>query len=605
MSTSKFNLSDADGGTEKSELTYSYTLSDNVVTDLVEYTRSETVQNEEQFVLTMLSYGSGFMSNPKHFASYVLIGTAGSGKSHLKNTAEALLPDEYLYQATTGSEKSLIYDDSWEDAYFAALDELQKPSDEIIEILKSLHGGEDEEFRYKVTGGGEGADRDVDEIVRSAIPYGFLYAQYEPDFELWDRLLKIPVHESGPKNEGVARMQWDHSMISFGDSDTEYIYDFEDGRKAIKDHIRHIPKESWVKIPAGEDEYGWDAFEHAKPIFDIARSETNRVASQIANLVRSSALMNHKNRDTRMMDVDGSGPREVVIAEPQDVANVLSCRDVLLATTHQLDRKRKAICLAIQQEGGSQQAASVQDIQSYLKKTDASFVKRGQVEAMLSDLEDNYLVEKLEGAGESGRHLYQFQSWQSLGKFEINDEFKETFANCHNPFNGESFIETARRINDDLTPKASDFMNDDPVSVNTDSGSSGGQATLMGDEPSSAVAVDLEPYEKEVYKALKHTLDGETITDLDEHDPSPREMCGVVEMGEDDETADIEGTVFDPDAGVWDYGPDEWVTTPAEADTQVSQAIRNLTNEGVFRTSVTKRRGNKPLEMEVTVEDIE
>lgn len=603
MSSTNFNLSDADGRTESSELNYNYTLDTNVVNDFVDYTRSETVENEQQFMLTTLSYVSGFMDSPKHFVSYVLIGTAGSGKSHLKNTIEELLPDEYLYQATTGSEKSLIYDDSWEDAYFAALDELQKPSDEIIEILKSLHGGEDEEFRYKVTGGGEGADRDVDEIVRSAIPYGFLYAQYEPDFELWDRLLKIPVHESKPKNEGVARMQWDHSMISFGDSDVSYGYEFEDGRKAIKDHMRHIPKDSRVKIPAGEEEYGWNAFAHAKPIFDISRSETNRVSSQVANLVRSSALLNYEDRDTRMID-SGDGARKVIIADPQDVANILACRDILLATTHQLDRKRKAICLAIQQAGGTQQAASINDIQDYLKKTDASFVKRGQVEAMLSDLEDNYLVEKLEGAGENRRHLYQFQSWQSLGKFEINDEFKRVFKDCHNPFDGTPFIETARRINDDLTPKASEFMNDDPVEINTDSGDSG-QSTLGTEDATEAVTIDLEPYEEEVYKALKHTLDGETIADLDDHDPTPREMCGLIEMGENPDMANIEDTMFDPNAEIWTYGPDEWITSTSDAETQISQAIRKLTSEGIFRTSVTKRRGNKPLEMEVTVEDIE
>lgn len=603
MSSSQFNLSDSDGGTQSSELDYDYELSDNVVADLVDYTRSETVKNEQQFMLTTLSYITGFMESPKHFTSYVLIGTAGSGKSHLKNTIEDLIPNEYLYQATTGSEKSLIYDDTWEDAYFAALDELQKPSDEIIEILKSLHGGEDEEFRYKVTGQGEGADREVEEIVREAIPYGFLYAQYQPEFELWDRLLKIPVHESKPKNEGVARMQWDHSMISFSDSDVNYGFEFENGRKAIKDHIRHIPKNSRVKIPAGEDAYGWDAFEHAKSMFDISRSETNRVSSQIANLVRASALLNHNNRDTRMLNVDGEN-KEVIIAEPQDLANVLACREVLLATTHQLDRKRKAICVAIKKAGGNQQAASIQDIQNYVKKTDASFVKRNQVEAMLDDLQDNYLVEKLERAGENGRHLYQFNSFQSLGKFDINDEFKDVFDGCYDPFKEQPFIESARETNDELTPKASDFMNDDPVEINTDSGETGGQATLVEDE-STSVDIDLEPFEKEVYKALKTTLDGEVIQNLDEHDPSPREMCGLVEIGENPDTANIDGTIFDPDAEVWDHGPDDWITTPAEADSQISKAIRKLTTEGVFKTSVTKRRGNKPLEMKVTVEDIE
>ena len=588
--------------TTRGELEYDYELSDNVVTDLVDYTRSRTVKNEQQFMLTALGYMTGFMSSPKHFTSGVLIGTAGSGKSHLQNTIEELFPDGYLYQATTGSEKSIIYDDTWEDAYIASLDELNKPSDDIIEILKSLHGGEDEEFRYKVTSDGRGADREVDEIVRSAIPYYFLYAQYEPDFEMWDRLIKIPVHESKDKNEGVARTQWDHSMISFGNTGIDYMYDFDDGHKAIKDHIREMPKDAWVKIPAGEQEYGWDAFQHARPIFDIERSETNRVSSQIANLVRASALLNYHDRDVKRIPVSNDGVQEAIIAEPQDLANVLACRDVLLATTHQLDRKRKAICLAIQQAGGMQQAASINDIQDYLRKTNASFVKRPQVEAMLADLQDNYMVEKLEGAGENGRNLYQFQSWQRLGKFEITDEFKRVFADCYDPFTGDTFIDTARRINDELTPKATDFESDD-IEITSSSSEGAGQATLSGGT-TETVDIDLEPHEEAVRDALEETVDGVTITDLDEHEPSLKELLGVVEMGEQDDTGDIEGTLFDPNHAVWTAGPDEWIETPNDAEQEIEQAIRRLTVDGVFQTSTTKSRGGEPLEMKVTVKDV-
>ena len=589
--------------TTRDELEYDYELSDNVVTDLVDYTRSRTVKNEQQFMLTTLGYLTGFMDSPKHFTSGVLIGTAGSGKSHVQNTVEELFPDGYLYQATTGSEKSIIYDDTWEDAYIASLDELQKPSEDIIEILKSLHGGEDEEFRYKVTSDGQGADREVDEIVRSAIPYFFLYAQYEPDFEMWDRLIKIPVHESKDKNEGVARTQWDHSMISFGDTGIDYMYDFDDGHKAIKDHIREMPKDVWVKIPAGEKEFGgWDAFEHARVIFDIERSETNRVSSQVANLVRASALLNYKSRDVRRMKVSNDGVREAIIAEPQDLANVLACRDVLLATTHQLDRKRKAICLAIQQAGGMQQAASINDIQDYLKKTNASFVKRPQVEAMLSDLEDNYMVEKLEKAGENGRNLYQFQSWQRLGKFDINDEFKEVFADSYDPFTGDTFVETARRINDDLTPTATDFESDG-MEVTSSSGETGGQVTLSGNTTETA-DVDLEPHEEAVREALQETVDGVTISDLDEHEPSLKELLGVVKMGEPDDSAEVSGTIFDPEHPVWSNGPEEWAETPSKVEQEIEKAIRNLTVEGVFQTSTTKSRGGEPLEMKVSVRDV-
>ncbi len=41
-----------------------YELSENVVEDLVEYTRSRTIKNEEQFVLTTLAHLTGFMEMP-------------------------------------------------------------------------------------------------------------------------------------------------------------------------------------------------------------------------------------------------------------------------------------------------------------------------------------------------------------------------------------------------------------------------------------------------------------------------------------------------------------------------------------------------------------
>lgn len=583
------------------ELDYDYSLSDNVVNDLVKYSRSCIVRNEQQFVLTALGYVSGFMESPKHFNSGVLIGTAGSGKSHLQNKVDKIFPDEYLYQATSGSEKAIIYDDGWEDCYTASLDELQKPGEEIIEILKSLHGGEDEEFRYQVTGDGRGADRDVDEIVRSAKPYWFLYAQMEPDFEMWDRLIKVPVHESKQKNEGVLRTQWDHQFIAFGNSKHEYMYDFEDGTRALKDHMREVPKESWVKIPAGEEQFGWDAVEHARHIFDIARSETNRVSGMVANLVRASCLLNFKNRQKMKVNMQ-DGVKEAYIAEPQDLANVLACREVLLATTHQLDRKRKAICVAIEQAGGTQKAAEIHKIQDYLRKTNESFVKRSQIEAMLSDLQDNYLVEKLERAGENGRHKYQFLGWHSLGKFEINDTFKDVFDASNDPFTEENFIETARRINDDLTPKASDFMGEDDVSVSSDAEQS--QQTLTG-SADDTVDIELQPHEEAVRQALQETLDGERVENLDEREPTIKQLTGVVPLdAENDDEYSIEGTLFDPDHDVWVSGPDGWVESPNDAEQEVSKVMRRLVKEGVMKTSTTKSRGGTPLTMKVTVKDV-
>ncbi len=610
-------VEDSTGGISKEELAYEYELSENVVEDAIQYTRSRTVKNEQQFTLCLLGYLSGFMDDPKHYLSGVLIATAGAGKSHVQNTVSELLDDEIKYEATTGSEKSIIYDrENWNSSLVGDLDELQKPSEDVIEILKGLHGGEDESYIYKVTGGGEGADRGTDEIELDAMPYWFLYAQYEPDFEMWDRLLKIPIHESAEKNDGVARTHWGHNHINFGDNDKSYMYDFEEGTKALKDHIRELPRNAYVKIPAGEDEFGGhDFYSNIKTIFDIDRSETNRVSKMVANLVRSSALLNHKNRDKRRINVENSGTRQAIIAEPQDLANVMACRDVLMATTHQLDRKRRAICLAIEEVGGAQNAAPIKhpddtegqprSIMGYLRSTNASFVKKSQIIQMLADLEDNGMVEKLEGAGNNGRNLYKFTSWSNLGKFEIDEEFKNLFHNTTDPFENCDFIETARRINNELTPTASDFMETETVTSGGSSENDSGQSTLAAQSADSGPKdIDLAPFEEAVHARLRENLDGEKLDNLDEHDPSPRELLGLIDIGEPDDSLDTEDTILDPNHGVWAHGPDEWVTSVQEAEQQVEKALRRLTREGIFNTSTTKSRAGKPVEMKVTVEEI-
>jgi hypothetical protein len=353
-----------------------------------------------------------------------------------------------------------------------------------------------------------------------------------------------------------------------------------------------------VKLPAGEDEFdNKDFVKYAKPIFDTDRSETNRVGAMVANLVRTSALINHHNREQKTINLPNDGTKEAFIAEPQDLANVLCARDTLMATTHQLDRKKKAICVAIEETGGPENKASINDIQEHLRKSNASFVKRHQIVQMLSDLIQNYLVEKHEGAGSSGANLYEFNGWQALGKFQIDDDFKDFFEGCVDPITGDDFVDTARRINDELEPTASDFMGEDEVDT---SQSQEGQVTIdaSGGKFSD---VSLEPHEEAIRAALEDNLDGEMIDNMDEHEPGLKEMLGIVDIGGNPETASLDGTLFDPSHRVWQHGPDDWAETRSDVETKINKTMRKLTEQGIFRTDTLRKKGNTVVKMQVSV----
>lgn len=582
---------------------YDYTLHDNVVEDLVMYSRSAQALNEPQFVLSTLGYLTGFFEKPSHFVCGVIIGTSSSGKTHLQHQVEKLFPDNWMYQTTTGSDKSLIYDDEWDDPekMVASLDELNKPSEELIEILKSLHG-DDEEFNYKVTAGNahDGADRGVDNITRSAMPYWFLYAQFEPDFELWNRLVKIPVHEGAAKNKAVMKLQFDHHNIEFSDSEYTYDFEFSDGKKAIQDHIKNLPRDSWVKLPAGEDQFGgFDVAEMVESIFDVQRSETNRVAAMVANLIRASALLNHLNREKTEIHIPNTGKKEVIVAEPEDVANILACREILLASTHELDRKKQGICSAIDATGGTQKMSTIPQIIEYLRQGDAPIVSRTQVENNLAQLREHYLVELHEGAAEDGKNMYKFLGWHNVGGIRVDEEFEKRFEGLNNPITNEEFLDSVRRLNEDVMPGAADFTGESSVK----SGSGDGQMKLAG----GGSDIDLEVHEESVRAAMEEAVDGEVLKDMDKSETSLYAMCGVTDLDHsvsDADPSDIEGTVFDPNHGVWNRPDvnDSWVQNKEDAFNAVDESMTALHKKGVLRTKVLESDDTgAPVSMEVEV----
>lgn len=581
---------------------YDYELHDNVAKDLIKYSRSCIAKNEPQFLLVTLGYLSGLFEDPGHFISGVLIGTSSSGKTHLQHKVEKLFPDDWMYDFTTGSDQTLAYDDEWDEKLIASLDEMNKPSDELIEVLKSLHG-DDEEFKRKVVE--DWRNEEMKTLTRSAMPYWFLFAQYDSDFELWNRLLKVPVHEGKAKNRAVLRMQFDHHNIEFEDGKHQYDFEFGDGRRAIQDHIRGIKDEfsdgAWVKLPAGEDEYdGFDIAEIVEPIFDVQRSETNRVAAMVANLIRASALLNYDNRQQKKIHVPNEGIKDAIIAEPEDVANVISCREVLTATTHELDRKKQAICTALKAQGGGDNRASIPEVMDHLRKTNAPIVKRTQVEKLLNQMIENYLVEKHEGTGTNGRNEYEFAGWHNLGRIKINNEFKELFAGIEDPIEQENFIELVKEQNENLEPGPSDFVGSTEV-ASSGSQEDAGQATLG----TSNESIELKPYQEEVRQQMYDNLDGEKIN-ISDREPSYYEMLGVLPLGQEPEDPEIEDTVFDPSHGVWNtQETSSWVRDEEDAFDAVDDALAELNNKGVFKMVPVEKDQGSPTKVRVDVKSQE
>jgi len=146
--------------------------------------------------------------------------------------------------------------------------------------MKRAHGG-DEEVVIRSTRGNPAQGFETEVIRKPAKGYHFTYAQFEADFEFWNRLLKVPVHESESKNRAVGRMAAGHHSISLGDSDVEYGFEFEDGKKALQGHMADVkynaPKHA--VLPNGGDDHDWDCWEIVKPIFNHSQPLSIRIES--------------------------------------------------------------------------------------------------------------------------------------------------------------------------------------------------------------------------------------------------------------------------------------------------------------------------------------
>ena len=596
-------------------------LSSNVARDLVHYVRSSTIRNEQQFLLATLGYISGYQDDPEHFISGVLIGTSSSGKSHLKRKIDSLFPEDDLYHTSSGTEKSMIYDEEWDESNIVSMEELQQPPEALIEFLKAVHGG-DEKFEYKTTQGSVRDGFETKTITKESKPYWFTYARLDADFEMWNRLLSIPVHESESKNRAVGAMSFDHHHIEIGDDDVEYGFDYGRGTKQIQEHIIDIRDRApgHVVLPNGGDEFDWDVWSVVEPIFNHSRSEVNRVYTMVANLIRASALLNFKDRQLEEIHLSDQGTVDAIIAEPQDVANVLACREALLATTHEIDKKKRAICTAIDvKSGNANEIEGVNPILEYLTESDAPEVKKSELESILEDLQDNYLINIHEGAGESGDDIYEFLGWDELGFARVK-EHGDLFDSSFDPITGQPFTDSHEEMRERLDTDASELMSQaasvssqggvsgrsKPASAGssssvTEDGNTGLDAFGAGNDPMDDVT--LTPVEETVMDFATSLLDGERIEDLTE---VPVEaFVGLVPIDQPDKPRkDPDGTLLDPDHSLWTQPdkPDDWVQSEQDARREIKMAVKSLIDNRVIRfETIHEKRDGEPVDATLAV----
>ena len=584
----------------------------NICVDLVKYVRSNTIRNEQQFLLLCLAYSSGLAADTNHYVSSVCIGTSSSGKSHLKDKVDDVFAKLRIMDASTGSEKALIYDDEWDEADIISMGELQQPPEEMIEFLKRAHGG-DEEVVIRSTRGNPSEGFETETIRKKAKAYHFTYAQFDADFEFWNRLLKIPVHESESKNRAVGKMVAGHDGIQLGDTDNQYGYDFGDGLERLQDRIlevkQHAPKRTVMPIELGADFDPWEVLE---PIFNHSRSESNRVYSMLFNLIRSSAILNYRDRDIATIDDD-----EYVVVGAQDVANLIACLSVLRSTTHEIDRKKRAIVEAIRAKSGPDDAIEgVEPIREFCKESDAPEVKKDELENILEDLQQNFLIDIQRDAGEGGKNVYRAFKWDQLGRPRV-DAYAEHFEDCVDPITGEDFLDSWSERSSDLETTAQDLLKTAEVESKdrigsrgstTTSDSSGSQnnsssslSSFSGDD--STVDPDLEVWVEALANRIEPVIDGRRIERLD--DVPVEAFVGLVELNDADASvATTDSTVLDPDHHIWDVEDkdDSWVSTENDARRQIQTAIERLiANDVIDFETVHEREDGEPIDATITV----
>jgi len=618
-----------------------YEVADNIAENIVDVIRSEMVGNEAEFLATAAGYASGLSIDPDEYLQLIIRGKSGEGKTKLKQTQDKIWVNDWLLRTGSTSDMGLVDSDRWNKKYIGAFAEFQQMQGKMLEMVKSSAGDDADEngvgFQHSrnVDDGDGGREEDV--IEKQAMPTVFLFAdENNADIpkELETRQMVIRVEADEDINRAVGKTMFDHREVEVTDREHTYNFNFDEGTRAVQDHIANIPRplESTVDgvtksyarpviIPHSEDidwptsthpdieSYGWDTFEVMGPIFNWGKTDSKRAAKAVGNHIRSWTRMNYHSRET--MNVGGT---EYLVAEPQDIGNVLSYRHLLLNLTHGMDEQRLAVIDALTDEhngvgghgpnGGLQ--ATRMDIAEYIDDyADIPSLSKDQLsnsrdKGVLDEMEDEYLIVKHEGDGPNGAHMYEFLGGSTFGHPNL-DVYPELFEPVTDPIRDQHIAETVNEFEAELsattevreTENAAESLapsraTEPDTNDDTDDADEGLSAFSDDDDEGD---VEWREVDAEVAQHLENTIDDKRVTPDDVQSLDTQHMLGIspVEYYTNDEglqyvraererrSDDKNGSIMDPSHHMWADKSEGQVADIVE------NAIAKLTDEEVMQ----------------------
>jgi hypothetical protein len=555
-----------------------YQIRDNVAENFVDAIRSDMVANEGPFLALNATYATGLFANPDYYNMTIVRGKSGEGKSELKQNTDSLWPNQWLLRVGSTSDMGLVDSERWDSRYIGAFAEFQQMQGKQLEMIKSSASGDADEdgigFTHSrnVDDGDGGRDEDV--IEKKAMPVVFLFADEnskEIPKELETRMMTVRVEADGDINEAVIATMFDHEKVSVSGRDYEYNYNFDDGKNQLRSHIASIPRPlnrtvagvtldyaEPVVIPHDDDvewpvvdhssidAYGWDVNKVLKSIFNPEKSGSKRAGKAVANHIRAWTLLNYHNRER--MEING---QTHYVAEPTDVGNVLSYRDLLLNVTHGINEQKLAVIEALTDDvngvGGPGPSggywATHKDIREYISEyASITSVSKSQLtnsrnSGILDQMEEEYLIEVHEGDGPNGAHMYEFLGGETFGHPNL-DIYPDLFEPITDPIRDQPIAETVREFEDSLSVTTTDeLMSDDTSALsghttsdtesqNTDD--DGGLSNFTDEDDTTDVSYD--EIDCAVAERLQSTVDDVRITDDDRSDFTLQHMLGVTDV---------------------------------------------------------------------------